>query len=147
MKRLLLPVLFFVSVAAHAQVSETRVAVPGDQDVPTPTSDLLELVEPVALASRYEHRSALDLLVPDCYRANEFLRVVQRLAGISRLKLTTKIGRKTFVTLKLYQGVPARLIMQPTGHQTEEAFNHYVGVDELRLVEEFMRKSTRRRAA
>ncbi|UOQ96656.1 site-specific integrase [Hymenobacter sp. 5317J-9] len=106
-----------------------------------------ELFKPVALAARYEHRSPQDLLVPDCYRANEFLRVVQRLAGITRLKLTTKIGRKTFVTLKLYQGVPARLIMQATGHQTEEAFNHYVGVDELRLVEEFMRKSTRRRAA
>lgn len=37
--------------------------------------------------------------------------------------------------------------MQATGHQTEEAFNHYVGVDELKLVEEFMRKSTRSRRA
>jgi integrase len=106
-----------------------------------------DLFKPVALANRYEHRSPLDLLVPECYRANEFLRVVQRLTGISRLKLTTKIGRKTFVTRKLYQGVPARLVMQATGHQTEEAFNHYVGVDELKLVEEFMRKSARRRAA
>lgn len=106
-----------------------------------------DLFKPVALANRYEHRSPLDLLVPDCYRANEFLRMVQQLAGITRLKLTTKIGRKTFVTLKLYQGVPARLIMQSTGHQTEEAFNHYVGIDEIRLLEEHMRKSTRRRAA
>lgn len=106
-----------------------------------------DLFKPVALANRYEHRSPYDLLVPECYRCNEFLKVVQRLAGITRLNLTTKIGRKTFVTLKLYQGVPARLIMQATGHQTEEAFNHYVGVDELGLVEEFMRKSTRRRRA
>ena len=106
-----------------------------------------DLFQPVALAERYEHRSPLDLLVPECYRCNEFLEVVQQLAGLTRLHLTTKIGRKTFVTLKLYQGVPQRLIMQATGHQTEEAFNHYVGVDELRLVEEFMRKSARRRAA
>jgi integrase len=106
-----------------------------------------ELFKPVALANRYEHRSPLDLLVPECYRANEFLRVVQQLSGITRLKLTTKIGRKTFVTLKLYQGVPARLVMQATGHQTEEAFNHYVGIDEIRLLEEFMRKSARRRVA
>ena len=106
-----------------------------------------ELFQPVALAGRYEHRSPLDLLVPECYRANEILRVVQQLSGITRLKLTTKIGRKTFVTLKLYQGVPARLIMQSTGHQTEEAFNHYVGIDEIRLLEEHMRKSARRRAA
>ena len=103
--------------------------------------------KPVELANRYEHRSPFDLLVPECYRTNEFLRVVQRLTGITRLKLTTKIGRKTFVTLKLYQGVASRLIMQATGHQTEEAFNAYVGVDELKIVEEFMRKSTRRRAA
>lgn len=106
-----------------------------------------DLFQPVALASRYEHRSPLDLLVPECYRCNEFLTLVQQLAGITRLKLTTKIGRKTFVTLKLYQGVPARLIMQATGHQTEEAFNHYVGVDELQLVQEFMRKSARPRRA
>lgn len=106
-----------------------------------------ELFKPVALAERYEHRTIFDLLVPECYRTNEFLKVVQRLVGITRLNLTTKIGRKTFVTRKLYQGVPQRLIMQATGHQTEEAFNHYVGVDELKLVEEFMRKSPRRRAA
>lgn len=106
-----------------------------------------DLFKPVALAERYEHRSPLDLLVPECYRANEFLKVVQRLAGITRLNLTTKIGRKTFVTLKLYAGVPARTIMQATGHQTEEAFNAYVGVDELEIVQQFMRKSNRRRAA
>lgn len=105
------------------------------------------LFRPVELANRYEHRSPLDLLVPECYRTNEFLKVVQRLTGITRLNLTTKIGRKTFVTLKLYAGVPSRVIMQATGHKTEEAFNRYVGVDELRVVEEFMRKSTRRRVA
>lgn len=103
--------------------------------------------KPVELAERYEHRLLTDLLVPECYRANEFLKVVQRLVGLTRLNLTTKIGRKTFVTLKLYQGVPARTIMQATGHQTEEAFNAYVGVDELKLVETFMRKAQRRRAA
>jgi integrase len=106
-----------------------------------------DLFQPVALANRYEHRSPLDLLVPECYRANEFLKVVQRLVGLTRLNLTTKIGRKTFVTLKLYQGVPARTIMQATGHQTEEAFNAYVGVDEAEIVQTFMRKSARRRAA
>jgi integrase len=106
-----------------------------------------DLFKPVALAERYEHRCPFDLLVPECYRTNEFLKVVARLVGLTRLNLTTKIGRKTFVTLKLYQGVPTRTIMQATGHQTEEAFNAYVGVDELELVQQYMRKSTRRRAA
>jgi hypothetical protein len=37
--------------------------------------------------------------------------------------------------------------MQATGHRTEKAFIHYVGVDQFRLVKEFMRKPTRWRAA
>ncbi|WP_375435057.1 tyrosine-type recombinase/integrase [uncultured Hymenobacter sp.] len=95
----------------------------------------------VALANAYEHRSHDDLLLPTCYRVNEFLKIVQQLAGITRLNLTTKLGRKTFVTLKLYQGVPTRSIMQATGHTTESSFNHYVGVDTISLLEQFMRRS------
>jgi integrase len=63
-----------------------------------------------------------------------------QLMGLWRLKLTTKIGRRAFAIFKLYQGVPARLIMQATGHQTEETFNYYVGVDYLWLLEELMRQ-------
>jgi integrase len=100
-----------------------------------------DLFQMVALARKYEHRAPDDLLLPTCYRVNEFLKVVQQLAGIKRLNLTTKLGRKTFVTLKLYQGVPSRMVMQATGHTTEEAFNHYVGVDTIKLLQEFMRKS------
>ncbi|GAB2954530.1 hypothetical protein GCM10027048_19960 [Hymenobacter coalescens] len=100
-----------------------------------------ELFHLVALARKYEARTGGTLLVPKCYRVNDFLKVVQELAGIKRLSLTTKIGRKTFVTLKLYQGVPQRLVMQATGHTTEKAFNHYVGVDTLKLLQEFVRKS------
>ncbi|MGY2132291.1 tyrosine-type recombinase/integrase [Hymenobacter sp. HD11105] len=94
-----------------------------------------------SLAQRYEHRTSDDLLLPHCPHINKHLEFVQALAGIKRLTLTTKLGRKTFVTLKLYQGVPTRLVMQATGHQTEESFNRYVGVDTLKLLHEFMRKS------
>jgi hypothetical protein len=101
----------------------------------------------VALANRYKHRSPLNLLVPKCYWVNEFVKVVQRLTGITRLPLTPKIGRKTFVKLKLKlklcRGVPVHLIMQATGHRTEEALSHYVGVRQLQLVEEYMCKLTR----
>jgi integrase len=98
-----------------------------------------ELLKPVALASRYrEHPRGRGLLVPRCPgEVNDFLQAVQQLAGITRLHLTTRIARKTYVTAKLYQGVPARSIMQATGHKTEESFNHYVGVDVQRLVEQF----------
>lgn len=37
--------------------------------------------------------------------------------------------------------------MQAPGHRTAETFNYYVGVDEMQLVEELMRRSARRRAA
>lgn len=95
----------------------------------------------VALAGSYEHRSHDGLLLPTCYRVNEFLKVVQQLVGLTRLNLTTKLGRKTFVTLKLYQGVPTRSIMQATGHTTEVSFNRYVGVDTISLLQQFMRRS------
>jgi integrase len=95
------------------------------------------------LAARYEHRTGLgsDLLLPACPHINERLAVLQQLAGITRLNLTSKLGRKTFVTLKLYQGVATRLVMQATGHKTEESFNRYVGVDTIKMVQEYMRKS------
>ncbi|WP_276496690.1 phage integrase SAM-like domain-containing protein [Pontibacter litorisediminis] len=74
---------------------------------------------------------------------NRQLKHIQELASISRLNLTTKIGRKTFVTLKIYQGVETRLIMQATGHKTEAAFNAYVGTDTNELVLAFRRQSAK----
>ncbi|MCC2546450.1 tyrosine-type recombinase/integrase [Hymenobacter sp. BT175] len=102
-----------------------------------------------SMAAKYEHRTGLgnDLLLPHCPHLNERLAVLQQLAGITRLHLTSKLGRKTFVTLKLYQGVPTRLVMQATGHKTEESFNRYVGVDTIKLVQEYMRKSPGSHAA
>ncbi|WP_187261277.1 tyrosine-type recombinase/integrase [Pontibacter beigongshangensis] len=74
---------------------------------------------------------------------NRHLKHIQKLASISRMNLTTKIGRKTFVTLKIYQGVETRLIMQATGHKTESAFNAYVGTDTDELVLAFRRQSAK----
>ncbi|RYU77673.1 tyrosine-type recombinase/integrase [Hymenobacter persicinus] len=106
--------------------------------IPFYDDDLFHLVE---LAAKYEQRAPDGLLLPTCYRVNEFLKVVQQLAGITRLSLSSKLGRKTFVTLKLYQGVPTRMVMQATGHSTEKSFNHYVGVDTIKLLQEFVRRS------
>ncbi|PJJ59402.1 tyrosine-type recombinase/integrase [Hymenobacter chitinivorans] len=106
--------------------------------IPFYDDDLFHLVE---LAHKYEDRAPDGLLLPTCYRVNEFLKIVQQLAGITRLTLSSKLGRKTFVTLKLYQGVPTRLVMQSTGHTTERSFNHYVGVDTLKLLQEYARRS------
>jgi hypothetical protein len=37
----------------------------------------------MAISERYEHRSPYDLLVPECYRVNGFLKVVQRLVSLT----------------------------------------------------------------
>lgn len=66
-----------------------------------------------------------------------------RLAGLTRIPLTSKVGRKTFATLKLAQGVPRTTVMQATGHTTERSFNRYVGIDEDELVASY-RKTARK---
>lgn len=95
------------------------------------------LFHPVALTAKYAGRSAQ--LVPACPLVNRHLKLIARLVNLTRIDLTTKIGRKTFVTLKLFQGVPQRMVMMATGHTTEASFNHYVGVDVLKLLEQFRR--------
>lgn len=96
-----------------------------------------DVFKPVALTARYAGQSSL--LVPRCYCVNEHLKTIARLVGLTRLTLSSKIGRKMFVTIKLFQGVPQRLVMMATGHTTEQSFNHYVGVDTLKLLEQFKR--------
>jgi integrase len=105
-----------------------------------------ELLQPVALAEKYRQQGHPQL-VPRVWAINSFLTCVQDLAGITRLRLTTKIGRKTYVTARLYQGLPARMIMQATGHQTESSFNAYVGVDLQQLLAQFQQHSRGVKAA
>ncbi len=104
-----------------------------------------DLLRPVALARKYGQQSQ-DLLAPICPAVNLHLKTIARLIELKRLELSTKIGRKTFVTLKLFQGVPTRVVMMASGHTTEASFNRYVGVDVLKLLEQF-RKHAPRKAA
>ena len=64
-----------------------------------------------------------------------YLPHVQALAGIERLALQYHLGRKTFATLKVAQGVPRSQVMMTTGHQTESSFNHYLGINEAELLD------------
>jgi integrase len=69
----------------------------------------------------------------------KYLPLVQQLAGLTRLHLGMHVGRKTFATLKIYQGVPRSQVMMATGHQTEANFNRYLGIDEQELMESYRR--------
>jgi hypothetical protein len=68
---------------------------------------------------------------------------VAALTGLTRLALTTKIGRKTFATLKIYQGIPKAQVMLATGHKTETSFNRYLGIDERELLRHFHKTARR----
>ncbi|GAA3953699.1 phage integrase SAM-like domain-containing protein [Hymenobacter algoricola] len=102
------------------------------------------LFKPVALAAKYAGQS--EQLVPRCPKVNAYLKLIAQLAGVTRVGVSTKIGRKTFVTLKLFQGVPSRMVMMATGHTTEASFNHYVGVDVLALVNQYKKHGPNRAA-
>jgi len=97
------------------------------------------IFKPVEIIQRYQGQ--FKTCLPINWEINRYLKTIQQLAKIIRLNLTTKIGRKTFATLKLYQGVPTRIVMQATGHQTEKSFNRYIGVDTFKLIESFKRQS------
>ncbi|MBF9239505.1 phage integrase SAM-like domain-containing protein [Hymenobacter sp. BT683] len=100
-----------------------------------------DVFRPVALVQKY---AALHLAtcLPVVNGLSDYLPHVQHLAGLTRFKLTSKIGRKTFVTLKISQGVPRAQVMQATGHRTESSFNRYLGVVEEELLATF-RKTAR----
>lgn len=95
----------------------------------------------VALTAKYAGRT--EHLVPACPTVNRHLKTIAKLVGLTRLPLTTKIGRKTFVTIKVMRGTPIRLVMMATGHTTEASFNHYLGVDLVKLLEQYRKYEIR----
>ncbi|MDO7876036.1 phage integrase SAM-like domain-containing protein [Hymenobacter sp. ASUV-10] len=101
-----------------------------------------DVFRPVALIEKYRALQ-LPTCLPVGLHLEEYLPMVAELVGLTRIALTSKVGRKTFVTLKLAQGVPRTTVMQATGHKTEKSFNRYAGIDEAELVENY-RKTARK---
>ncbi|RDC63319.1 tyrosine-type recombinase/integrase [Adhaeribacter pallidiroseus] len=97
------------------------------------------IFKPVEIVTKYQGK--YNTCLPVNKGINSYLKYIGKFAGITRLELTTKIGRKTFATLKLYQGVPDRMVMQATGHKTEKAFVRYIGVNTIKLLENFQKRS------
>ena len=62
---------------------------------------------------------------------NSYLQSLQALSGITRVKITTGIGRKTFATTLINRGVSAAVIVKATGHSKEQTLmNNYAVVQE-----------------
>ncbi|GAB3294349.1 site-specific integrase [Hymenobacter tenuis] len=92
----------------------------------------------MALVRQYESWG-LATCLPYVQKNEDYLPHLARLAGIGRLHITTRVGRKTFATLKIYQGVLKSQVMLATGHQTEKSFNRYSGINEQELLEIYRR--------
>ena len=101
-----------------------------------------DVFRPVALLEKYRPLE-LETCIPFVRDPWLYLPHIAALARVTRLKLGMHVGRKTYATLKIYQGVPARLVMLATGHQTEAQFNVYLGIDEQELLDSH-RKTARR---
>ncbi|WP_400194090.1 hypothetical protein [Hymenobacter sp. B81] len=101
-----------------------------------------DVFKPRALVAKYAGRG-LATCLPRIFKRERYLPHIQHLAGITRIKLTSKVGRKTFATLKIYQGIPKSQVMLATGHKTESSFNRYLGVNEEELLGHF-RKTARK---
>jgi integrase len=97
-----------------------------------------DVFQPQALLARYAPLG-LATYLPWVRDPWKYLPLVQELSGITRLHLGMHVGRKTFATLKIYQGVPRSQVMMATGHQTEANFNRYLGIDEKELMESYRR--------
>lgn len=63
--------------------------------------------------------------------------------ALTRLKPSPHVGRKTYTTLKVYQGVSKSLVVLATGYQTEAQFNAYLGINEKELLASY-RQAARR---
>ena len=92
-----------------------------------------DVFQPVPLLESYRELGGNTCLpfVRDPWR---YLPHVASLARLTRIKLGMHVGRKTYATMKVYQGIPKALVMLATGHQTEAQFNEYLGINEEELL-------------
>jgi hypothetical protein len=62
-------------------------------------------------------------------KVNDYLEYAVKILNFTRVKLTTKVGRITYCSIKKYvYKLDNKLIMKTTGHKTERQFLKYVGI-------------------
>jgi integrase len=89
---------------------------------------------PVELLNRYGWKFPY---MPDS-KVNMHIKTVARRVKFTKFKMETRIGRKTFASIKhLEQKVPSHIVMRATGHKTEKNFLRYIGTDHRSVIEAF----------
>lgn len=74
---------------------------------------------------------------------NDYLAEIQQELGLTRIRITSKVGRKTFASLQVYHlNKPYALVMKVTGHTTYRSFEAYLGIQKKDIVAKFKEKNT-----
>ena len=80
------------------------------------------------IVERYGQKDAkTDLVFPQISldKYNKHLHIIRGIAGIERVKITSKIGRSTCATILVNQGVSIEIIMKIMGHKKPETLLRY----------------------
>jgi len=73
---------------------------------------------------------------------NYYIACIQYELGQIRIKATTKTGRKTHASIKVYDyGLDPELVMKTTGHETRRSFDAYLGIRKSDIVKEMFKKA------
>lgn len=73
---------------------------------------------------------------------NYYIACIQYELGQTRIKATSKTGRKTHASIKVYDyGLDPELVMKTTGHETRRSFDAYLGIRKSDIVKEMFKKA------
>ena len=75
-------------------------------------------------------------------KTNKYLKEVSELAGLQK-EVGTHTARRTFATLRYFEGHPVQAIMKLTGHKSENEFYKYLCVDGTENAQVFRRTDPR----
>jgi hypothetical protein len=75
-------------------------------------------------------------------KLNDAIEELCKVVGFTRFKPKSKVGRKSFATLKTKLGVIPEITMKSTGHKTRKSFDDYVIMDEFDVIKENKEKAT-----
>jgi integrase len=74
-------------------------------------------------------------------KLNDALEDLCKELEFTRIRITSKTGRRTWATLNLKQGKNPEMIMYAGGWRSRAAFDHYVGIDTRDVMKEFKDKA------
>jgi integrase len=74
--------------------------------------------------------------IKDGVKFNKNIREVFTLAGITRVEPTSKMGRKTWASVKRKLGMSREMIRKVTGHREDSSLSNYIGVEPQDILQE-----------